>query len=36
MDSLEIRWPDGLRETGWDIARDATIVIEESGTSSFR
>jgi hypothetical protein len=36
IDSLEIRWPDGSRETRWDIARGATVVIEESVTSGFR
>jgi len=29
IDSLEIRWPDGTRETRRDIARGAFVVVEE-------
>ncbi|HEY3124704.1 MAG TPA: ASPIC/UnbV domain-containing protein, partial [Thermoanaerobaculia bacterium] len=36
IDSLEIRWPDGTRETRRDLARGAAVVIEEKAADSHR
>jgi hypothetical protein len=36
MDSLEIRWPDGTRETRRDIAPGAAVVFEQKAAASLR
>jgi enediyne biosynthesis protein E4 len=36
IDSLEIRWPDGTRETRRDIAPGATVVFEQKAVGSRR
>ncbi|PYQ32579.1 MAG: hypothetical protein DMF55_12970 [Acidobacteria bacterium] len=36
IDSLEIRWPDGTRETRRDIAPGAALVLEQKAAGSLR
>jgi hypothetical protein len=36
IDSLEIRWPDGTRETRRDIAPGAAVVFEQKAAGSRR